>query len=52
MSFNVSMTDVYQQFANVFGSLTPLLWPFIGALLALFVFGGLVTIFKHYAQGR
>ena len=39
-----------QQFANVFGSLAPLLWPFIGVLLALFIFGGLITIFKHYAQ--
>lgn len=50
MSFNVDMSTVYQQFANVFGSLAPLLWPFIGVLLALFVFGGLITIFKHYAQ--
>lgn len=50
MSFTVDMTEVYQQFANVFGSLTPLLWPFIGILLALFVFGGLITIFKHYSQ--
>lgn len=50
MSFNVNMNEVYQQFANVFGSLTPLLWPFIGALLALFVFGGLITIFRHYAS--
>lgn len=50
MSFNVDMVEVYQQFANVFGSLTPLLWPFIGILLALFVFGGLITVFKHYSQ--
>ncbi|NSW84438.1 MAG: hypothetical protein HPY90_14480 [Syntrophothermus sp.] len=50
MSFNVDMNAVYQQFANVFGSLAPLLWPFIGVLLALFVFGGLITIFKHYGQ--
>lgn len=50
MSFNVNMTEVYQQFANVFGSLSPLLWPFIGVLLALFVFGGLITIFKNYAH--
>lgn len=50
MSFNVDTGEVYQQFANVFGSLTPLLWPFIGALLALFVFGGLITVFRHYAS--
>lgn len=50
MSFTVDMAEVYQQFANVFGSLTPLLWPFIGILLALFVFGGLIMIFKHYSQ--
>ncbi|MGI9861339.1 hypothetical protein [Moorella sp. ACPs] len=50
MSFNVDMSEVYHQFANVFGSLTPLLWPFIGALLALFVFGGLIMIFRHYAR--
>lgn len=50
MSFTVDMNTVYQQFANVFGSLAPLLWPFIGVLLALFIFGGLITIFKHYAQ--
>lgn len=50
MSFNVDINEVYQQFANVFGSLTPLLWPFIGALLALFVFGGLITVFRHYAS--
>lgn len=49
MSFDVNMQEVYRQFANVFGSLTPLLWPFIGALLALFVFGGLIMIFRHYA---
>ncbi|KLU61852.1 hypothetical protein CEB3_c17700 [Peptococcaceae bacterium CEB3] len=48
MSFTVDMTSVYQQFANVFGSLTPLLWPFIGALLALFVFGGIIHILKAY----
>lgn len=50
MSFTVNINEVYQQFANVFGSLTPLLWPFIGALLALFVFGGLITVFRHYAS--
>lgn len=48
MSFTVDMTAVYQQFANVFGSMTPLLWPFIGALLALFVFGGIIGILKAY----
>lgn len=48
MSFNVDMNTVYQQFANVFGSLTPLLWPFIGALLALFVFGGIIHILRNY----
>lgn len=50
MSFNVDMSEVYRQFANVFGSLTPLLWPFIGALLALFVFGGIITILRHYTS--
>lgn len=50
MSFNVNMDEVYRQFANVFGSLTPLLWPFIGALLALFVFGGIITILRNYAS--
>lgn len=48
MSFNVDVSAVLQQFINVFGSLTPLLWPFIGALLALFVFGGLIVIFKRF----
>lgn len=48
MSFNVDMTEVYRQFANVFGSMTPLLFPFIGALLALFVFGGIIHILKSY----
>ncbi|OLN29927.1 hypothetical protein [Desulfosporosinus metallidurans] len=48
MSFTVDMSSVYQQFANIFGSLTPLLWPFIGALLALFVFGGIINILKTY----
>ena len=50
MSFNVDMSEVYRQFANVFGSITPLLWPFTGALLALFVFGGIITILKNYAN--
>lgn len=48
MSFSIDMTSVYQQFANVFGSLTPLLYPFIAAFLGLFVFGGIVGILKHY----
>lgn len=48
MSFTVDMNTVYQQFANVFGSMAPLVWPFIGALLALFVFGGIITILKNY----
>ncbi len=51
MSFTVDMTAVYQQFANVFGSLTPLLWPFIGVTLALFVFGGVMWALRTY-QGR
>jgi len=50
MSFDVNMSEVYRQFANVFGSLTPLIWPFIGALLALFVFGGLIMILKKYSS--
>lgn len=50
MSFSVDVGEVYQQFANVFGSLTPLLWPFIGALLGLFLFGGLITILRNYAN--
>ncbi|MDI3477849.1 MAG: hypothetical protein PWQ59_1374 [Thermoanaerobacterium sp.] len=50
MSFNVDISEVLHQFINVFGSLSPLLWPFIGALLALFVFGGLITIFKKWQQ--
>ena len=48
MSFTIDMTQVYQQFANIFGSLSPLLLPFIGALLALFVFGGIINILKNY----
>jgi len=48
MSFNVNINEVLQQFANVFGSLTPLLWPFVGAAFAIFVFGGLMFIFRIF----
>lgn len=51
MSFNVDMGSVYQQFANVFGSIAPMIWPFIGATLAIFVFGGLMFVIRQY-QGR
>lgn len=48
MSFTVDMNSVYQQFANVFGSMAPLLWPFIGAFLGIFVFGGIIAVLKSY----
>ncbi|MBM7582983.1 hypothetical protein JOD02_001852 [Caldicoprobacter guelmensis] len=50
MSFTVNMDEVLQQFANVFGSLSPLVWPFVGATLALFVFGGLLTLFRRWSR--
>lgn len=46
MSFTVDMEAVLQQFANVFGSLSPIIWPFVGAALALFVVGGLFVVFR------
>lgn len=52
MSFHLDMGPVYQQFANVFGSLSPLLYPFIGGTIALFVFGGVMFILRTYQQGR
>lgn len=52
MSFTVDMDAVYQQFANIFGSLSPLLWPFVGAAIGLFVFGGIVFIFKTFVSNR
>lgn len=52
MSFTVDMNAVYQQFANVFSSISVLLWPFIGVMLALFVTMGLVMIFRTFANGR
>lgn len=51
MSFTLDMTLVYQQFANLFGSLSPLLWPFVGVILALFVFSGVLNALKYY-QGK
>jgi len=50
MSFVVDMDEVLQQFANVFGSLSPLIWPFVGATLALFVFGGLLVLFRRWSR--
>jgi len=50
MSFVVDMDEVLQQFANVFGSLSPLVWPFVGATLALFVFGGLLVLFRRWSR--
>jgi hypothetical protein len=50
MSFTVDMTSVYQQFANIFGSLSPILMPFVGALLAMFVFGGIINVLKNYQK--
>lgn len=50
MSFIVDMDEVLQQFANVFGSLSPIIWPFVGAALALFVVGGLLVIFRRYQR--
>lgn len=50
MSFIVDMDEVLQQFANVFGSLSPIIWPFVGATLALFVVGGLLVIFRRYQR--
>jgi len=50
MSFVVNMDEVLQQFANVFGSLSPLIWPFVGATLALFVFGGLLVLFRRWSR--
>jgi hypothetical protein len=50
MSFTVNMDEVLQQFANVFGSLSPLIWPFVGATLALFVFGGLLVLFRRWSR--
>jgi len=47
MSFTVDMDAVFQQFANVFGSISPIIWPFVGATLALFVVGGLFVIFRR-----
>lgn len=50
MSFVVDMDEVFQQFANVFGSISAILWPFVGATLALFVVGGLFTIFRRQSK--
>jgi hypothetical protein len=40
------MSDVYQQFANVFGSITPVLVPFIGVALAGVLVGYLMSNLK------
>lgn len=50
MSFTLDMNPVYQQFANVFGSLSPMLYPFIGVTIALFVFGGVMFILSQYQK--
>lgn len=38
--------EAMKQFTNLFGSLTPVLWPFFGALIAMFVFTGIITIVR------
>lgn len=50
MSFHVDMDAVFQQFANVFGSISPIIWPFVGAALALFVVSGLIYIFRRQTK--
>ena len=50
MSFEVDMTAILQQFINVFGSLSPILWLFMGVLLALFLLGGIVNILKNWVR--
>ena len=47
MSFDLDMQEVLQQFTNVFGSLAPIIWLFIGGLLALFVLGGVLNVIAN-----
>lgn len=45
--FTLDMSPVYKQFTNIFVSLSPLLWIYIGVVLALFVFGGIIVALKN-----
>ena len=50
MSFNVDIQQILQQFINVFGSISPVLWLFLGGALALFLLGGFMTILREWIR--
>lgn len=48
MPFTPDVTAIWKNTANVLGSLMPIAWPFVGAALALFIFGALIYLIHKW----